>query len=199
MPVRSSESNVTGVADALLLRAQSGDRAAFEGLMVLHERRVYATARHVLGHAEDAEDALQEVFLRLYRSLGRIEAGKSLAAWLYRVTVNVCCSLLRKRRRYRGAASIDELGHLQLTATEAAPEETLAQRQELVIVQRAIAELPRKERIAARTPKGVTDRPSPPRSMPRRSPARTPSSPGTQGSYSQIEKSSMPHSTRSPV
>jgi RNA polymerase sigma-70 factor (ECF subfamily) len=148
MPVRSSESNVTGVADALLLRAQSGDRAAFEGLMVLHERRVYATARHVLGHAEDAEDALQEVFLRLYRSLGRIEAGKSLAAWLYRVTVNVCCSLLRKRRRYRGAASIDELGHLQLTATEAAPEETLAQRQELVIVQRAIAELPRKERIA---------------------------------------------------
>jgi RNA polymerase sigma-70 factor, ECF subfamily len=71
--------------------------AAFESLMLAHERQVLRVALRLLGNLEDAQDAAQEVFFRLYRHLGRIDAERVLAAWLYRVTVNVCRDLLRKR------------------------------------------------------------------------------------------------------
>jgi RNA polymerase sigma-70 factor, ECF subfamily len=60
----------------------------FEELVAAHERMVLRTAYRLLGRLEDAQDAAQEVFLRLFRSLGRIEGDPK--AWLYRVTVNVC-------------------------------------------------------------------------------------------------------------
>jgi RNA polymerase sigma-70 factor (ECF subfamily) len=77
--------------------AQAGDRAAFERLMRQHERQVLTTALRLLGNREDARDAAQEVFLRLYRNLAKVEAAGNLAGWLYRVTVNVCHDQRRKR------------------------------------------------------------------------------------------------------
>jgi RNA polymerase sigma-70 factor (ECF subfamily) len=67
----------------------------FEELVAAHERMVLRTAYRLLGRLEDAQDAAQEVFLRLFRSLGRIEGDPK--AWLYRVTVNVCNDHYRKR------------------------------------------------------------------------------------------------------
>ena len=72
--------------------------AEFERLMTLHERLVLRTALRLLGRMEDAQDASQEVFLRLYRHLGSV-AEEALQSWLYRTTVNVCYDLLRKRPR----------------------------------------------------------------------------------------------------
>ena len=69
---------------------------AFEQLLDRYERQVYATAFRILCRREDAQDAAQEVFLRLYRHLGRIDEA-AVSAWLYRVTVNVCRDMLRKR------------------------------------------------------------------------------------------------------
>ncbi|MGO9241304.1 MAG: RNA polymerase sigma factor [Bryobacteraceae bacterium] len=77
--------------------------AEFERLMGLHERRVLRTALRLTGRLEDAQDASQEVFLRLYRHLGRVPEA-ALEAWLYRTTVNVCYDLLRRRRRSGGQA-----------------------------------------------------------------------------------------------
>jgi RNA polymerase sigma-70 factor (ECF subfamily) len=67
-------------------------------LMMLHAALVLRTALRLLGHYEDAQDASQEVFLRLYRQLGRIDEA-SVEAWLYRTTVNVCLDALRRRGR----------------------------------------------------------------------------------------------------
>jgi RNA polymerase sigma-70 factor (ECF subfamily) len=77
--------------------AKSGDLAAFERLMRQYERLVLVTALRLLGRMEDAQDASQEVFLKLYRNLRRVEASASLSGWLYRVTVNVCHDVLRRR------------------------------------------------------------------------------------------------------
>ncbi|HUP05239.1 MAG TPA: sigma-70 family RNA polymerase sigma factor [Bryobacteraceae bacterium] len=77
--------------------ARAGDLAGFEALMRRHERLVLATALRLLGNLEDAQDASQEVFLKLYRNLRKLD-GANLAAWLYRVTVNVCHDTGRKRR-----------------------------------------------------------------------------------------------------
>ena len=127
-------------ADALA-RAQRGDEAAFEELMRMHERQVLRTALRLLGRLEDAEDAAQEVFLRLYRNLRGFEALTEIRPWLYRVTVNVCYDLGRKRRRFV-AELPDEV------AVEQNQERgvTLEQRRELLA--EALARLPEKERAA---------------------------------------------------
>ena len=62
-----------------------------------HERLVLVTALRLLGKMEDAQDASQEVFLRLYRNLGKVRASDNLPGWLYRVTVNVCHDVRRRR------------------------------------------------------------------------------------------------------
>lgn len=74
-----------------------GRQETFEGLMRAHEGRVLRTALRMLGRLEDAQDAAQEVFLRLYRFLDKLDLEREAAPWLYRMTVNVCCDLLKKR------------------------------------------------------------------------------------------------------
>ena len=81
-----------------LERAMAGDRAAFDELILCFERRVFRTAWRLLGSKEDAQDAAQEVFLRLYRHLRRVDPKRPLLPWLYRITVNVCHDMRRKRR-----------------------------------------------------------------------------------------------------
>jgi RNA polymerase sigma-70 factor (ECF subfamily) len=83
----------------VLRRARHGDLEAFESILRENERLVYRVALRLLGNREDARDAAQEVFLRLHRSLGRIDESRDLAPWLYRVTVNVATDLLRSRKR----------------------------------------------------------------------------------------------------
>lgn len=93
----------------LVARARAGDTEAFEELLRRHERPVYRLARSLLGRAEDAEDAAQEAFLRLYRSLRRLDPARPVAPYLYRLTVNVCRDLERRGRRHRDAVALDEL------------------------------------------------------------------------------------------
>ena len=74
-------------------RRAPGDLAAFERLMRQYERLVLVTALRLLGSLPDAQDVSQEVFLKLYRNLGKLAAEGALPAWLYRVTVNACHDL----------------------------------------------------------------------------------------------------------
>jgi len=89
--------------------ARAGDLAAFDLLMRQYERLVLVTALRLLGVLEDAQDASQEVFLRLYRNLNKVETSGNLAGWLYRVTVNVCHDANRKRRV---SAPVEDAGEL---------------------------------------------------------------------------------------
>src|SRR5580693_3432098 len=77
--------------------ARAGDLAAFELLMRQHERLVLATGLRLTGNMEDAQDISQEVFLRLYKNLGKVQSADALPAWLYRVTVNACHDLRRRK------------------------------------------------------------------------------------------------------
>lgn len=82
----------------LVERAQAGDRAAFEQLMVCTQRRVIGLSWRLLGNAEDARDAAQEVYLRTFKFLPKLRPEYDLHGWLYRVTVNVCRDIARRRK-----------------------------------------------------------------------------------------------------
>jgi RNA polymerase sigma-70 factor (ECF subfamily) len=87
------------VGEAYLLQAaRAGDRAALEALLAPHERRLYVLCRGILGHAQDAEDAVQETFLRALTALPGFRGDAPVRAWLFRIAVNVC--LEWKRSRY---------------------------------------------------------------------------------------------------
>jgi RNA polymerase sigma-70 factor (ECF subfamily) len=77
--------------EAQLLRAgRAGDHAALERLLEPHERSLYALCRGILGHADDAEDAVQETFLHALRALPRFRGDATVRTWLFRIAVRVC-------------------------------------------------------------------------------------------------------------
>lgn len=87
----------------LLEAAQGGDRRAFSRLVRMHQRRVYACAVQMLGDGGDADDAVQETFMRAWRALSRFDGRSQLSTWLYRVCVNVCLNHIRKRKRHEAS------------------------------------------------------------------------------------------------
>src|SRR5438128_7018695 len=82
----------------LVRRAQKGDKVAFETLVQRHRHRVFAVARGILKRQEDVEDIAQQVFVKAYFSLKRFDQRSAFTTWLYKITVNECWDLLRKRK-----------------------------------------------------------------------------------------------------
>lgn len=87
--------------DDILVRAfvDQGDNDALEILLRRHERQVYGLAYRVLGNKADAEDAMQEVFLNVFRKVRTFKHDSAFATWLHRLTVNACYDIGRKRAR----------------------------------------------------------------------------------------------------
>jgi RNA polymerase sigma-70 factor, ECF subfamily len=123
--------------------ARAGDLAAFELLMRQHERLVLATALRMTGNMEDAQDISQEVFLRLYKNLSKVQAVNALPAWLYRVTVNACHDL---RRRKPEQSPVEMAG--ELVAGGADPQTSLTQAERRRVLEMSLRILPEKERAA---------------------------------------------------
>ncbi len=94
--------------DGTLDQARSGDLQAFDRLITWFGPAVLRTARALLGNREDARDAAQEVFFRVYRHLARFDPRRDFAPWLHRVAVNVCRDAYRKRTRLP-TVPLDEL------------------------------------------------------------------------------------------
>ncbi len=82
----------------LIRSAQAGDRAAFEELVRAYDQSVLRLAMNLLRSPEDARDAYQETFLRVYRNLHDFRFDCSFHTWLYRIATNLCLDQLRKRR-----------------------------------------------------------------------------------------------------
>src|ERR1700741_4473204 len=82
----------------LVKRAQKEDKEAFEELVRRHQARVFAVAGGILRNREDVEDIAQQVFLKSYFSLKRFDQRAAFSTWLYKITVNECWDLLRKRK-----------------------------------------------------------------------------------------------------
>jgi RNA polymerase sigma-70 factor (ECF subfamily) len=123
-----------------------GDSAAFEQIILRYEARVMTVAARLLGAKDDARDVAQEVFLRAFKYLHRLDLQKPVEPWLIQITINACRDAARQRQRRRdtfvhidGPETIDE---------SADPYTGVAREQERLILQKALDALPEKERLA---------------------------------------------------
>ncbi len=133
----------------LIARARAGDRLAFDQLMMQHERRVVALAWRLLGSPEDARDAAQEAFLRVYKHLHRYDPAQDFNGWLYRIVVNVCRDLQRKRGRQGLSYEAEfEAGNVREPVSCDDAEAAALLTQERALIQRALACLSEQERRA---------------------------------------------------
>lgn len=82
----------------LVRRAQADDKEAFEELVRRHQRRVFAVAGGILRRREDVEDIAQQAFVKAYFSLKRFDQRAAFSTWLYKITVNECWDMLRKKK-----------------------------------------------------------------------------------------------------
>jgi RNA polymerase sigma-70 factor (ECF subfamily) len=136
----------------LVERAVAGDTAAFEQIMIHSQQRVMTMSWRILGNEADARDASQEVFLRVYKYLERFKQDQDFFAWVYRITVNVCRDMLRKRHlqtdRFGALAPDSDEQILKVPSGDEDAEHALIQAQRRELISRAIATLPFKERAS---------------------------------------------------
>ena len=94
---------------AAVALARDGDSDAFHTLVDRHSRAVYRLAYRMTGSAQDAEDVVQETFLRAYKQLGRFESRANFGTWLHRIAVNCSIDLIRARPHREAAHDAPDL------------------------------------------------------------------------------------------
>ena len=102
----------------LIKRAQAGESAAFNEIVLAYRKRILGTIARLIARPEDVEDVAQEVFLRLYFSLDQLRTTEVFEPWLYRLTVNAAYDYLRKQRR-RQEYRMSELSEQQMVTADA--------------------------------------------------------------------------------
>ena len=102
----------------LINRAQKGDSAAFNEVVLAYRKRILGTITRLIARPEDVEDVAQEVFLRLYFSLDQLRTPEVFEPWLYRLTVNAAYDYLRKQRR-RQEYRMSDLSEQQVVIADA--------------------------------------------------------------------------------
>jgi RNA polymerase sigma-70 factor (ECF subfamily) len=133
--------------------ARDGSSDAFRALVEDHSRAVYRLAHRMTGNASDAEDVVQETFLRAYKQIGRFESRANFGTWLHRIAVNCSIDLIRARPRReagRDLADLDALGAAPVTsrAVDASPERLVLSAEVQQRIGAAMSSLSQLERAA---------------------------------------------------
>lgn len=137
----------------LIKKCRNGDRDAFNILVENYQHQVVNLAYGMLSSTEDALDAAQEVFIKVYRNIDRFKGKSSLSTWIYRITSNVCKDFLRKRIRtiqsvsiYEGTDSDDDDRPMEIKDSSPTPQERIEITETQREVRRALDELPEEYR-----------------------------------------------------
>lgn len=137
----------------LIRRSLARDDRAFRTIMSRYNRRLYRIARGIVRNDTDAEDVVQEAYVKAFMHLSNFRGESSLATWLSRITINEALGRLRRKRTLRETAAVEDqrfqaeiIPFPQLT-TDEDPEKTMAQRQILKLVEQATDNLPENFRL----------------------------------------------------
>lgn len=157
---RAASNESPGDADpddeALVLRAQAGDPAAFEELVTRHRGRLFAMIRQMVKNEADAWDLSQEAFIKAWKALPRFEVKARFSTWLYRIAHNTVYDWMRRKRPESGAEINDEVfgedridpSSLTTPASDRRPDESLEVDELRVKIEAALARLTPEHREA---------------------------------------------------
>ncbi len=140
-----------GKDSSLVARAQAGDLRAFEELVERHRRRIYSLAYRMTQKHEDADDVIQETFVRAYTNLRRFDLKRPFSNWLYTIAANLCLDRQRRAKREHRVAweHVEDTRLETAPATAAVMPEKYTQNGELRCeLQDAISRLPDRQRAA---------------------------------------------------
>jgi RNA polymerase sigma-70 factor (ECF subfamily) len=133
---------------ALVAQAQTGGEEAFTELVTRYEGNIYRLARHITQNPEDAEDVLQETFLKAYEHLRDFQGNSKFYTWLVRIAVNQALMKLRKRKT-DASVSLDDPYDTgeeslvrEIAVWEPNPEQTYSQEEIRAILEKAVDSLP---------------------------------------------------------
>lgn len=140
---------VNGLEERLAGMARLGDQRAFGELVDLYKDKIYHLAYRMLSNRHEAEDIVQETFLRVYLHLDRYDAAHKFSTWIYRIGTNLCIDRLRKRRpSYSLDAELSATdgadGYAMIASEGRTPESELLLTETQQTVRRAIEQLPDK-------------------------------------------------------
>ena len=132
--------------DALMIRTAEGEEAAFRLLVQRWERDVLSFLIHMLGSVEEAEDLVQDTFVKVFRKAGSYQANGMFRSWLFRIAGNLARTRLRRRKILRWVR-FDPVAH-DTKGAGPGPDEDLEQVQRVSAVRGALARLPDRQREA---------------------------------------------------
>ena len=142
----ASKANLNGDSD-LVAKAQGGDSTAFAELVRKYERKIFRLAKNITNNQEDAEDVLQEAFLKAYSHIGNFQGNSKFYTWLVRIAVNEALMKLRKRKSDRsvsldeGIDTGEEIMVREVAVWEDNPEQRYSQTEIRAILDEAVASL----------------------------------------------------------
>ncbi len=123
---------------------RNGKRQAFTELMRRHQKRVYWTARRIVGNHEDADDIAQETFVKAFTGLGEFRGDASFFTWLYRIAVNLSLNMVRKRQLVTYLRESEIINRLLPSKED--PSEQVELHETESLLERAVSTLPEKQR-----------------------------------------------------
>jgi RNA polymerase sigma-70 factor, ECF subfamily len=143
-----------GVREAALIqRCAAGDESAFAELVAEHQRMVVQLAMNLLGDRDEALDLSQDVFIRVFRTIGQFRGQSALRTWIYRIAVNQARNRHRFWRRRRRSDQVSLDAHVEAhgdfqCGAESGPDRILAQKELAARLQDALDALPFDQRTA---------------------------------------------------
>ena len=131
--------------EELMVRVQSADHEAFSILVSRHTRMFYAAAYRMYPHQDEAEDIVQEAFLKLWHrpEIWKADKGAKFTTWFYRVVTNLAIDYARKKKNTKGSEVLD-----RITDDSASQQDTMEVDQQQQMLEQAIQKLPERQRIA---------------------------------------------------
>ncbi|MFD2673403.1 RNA polymerase sigma factor SigW [Marinicrinis sediminis] len=132
--------------------ARDGDRHAFAEIVDLYKDKIYHLSYRMLGNAQEAEDVVQETFIRVYKNIKRYDPTHKFSTWIYRIGTNLCIDRLRKRKFTAYSLDADQSdgegmdGYSVLAAKDPLPEDQLTLSETQQQIREAISKMPEKYR-----------------------------------------------------
>lgn len=146
--------NERNIDQELVRRAQQGEKLAFDALVSKYQRKVYRIALRLMGDPADAEDVVQETFIKAYRALPQFRGESAFYTWLYRIAINAARNALELRGRHfpqTGSATPEDdetFGPESYLSNADTPESLLSGKQLAQVINQAMEDLPADWRLA---------------------------------------------------